>query len=225
MSGRPKVYAACRRRQECSQISEKHDFVSSVDSPSNSAQGRWCRAAEVIRMASEHFMGAPSGPSVGMGEQPIEASAMQPHMNGGGHLYMQTNEIHNAIVHYRRGENGALEEVDRISTGGPRSGKFKPTSGQESAPNAFECASSVILLPDRRFLFATNGGDNSVSGFAVGEDGRLTVLHVWATGNPVQGRSGTTKSVAYAPETSTLYVLHSFGPEHLRLISVSEDGN
>jgi 6-phosphogluconolactonase (cycloisomerase 2 family) len=158
-----------------------------------------------------------------MDEQPTEAPAMRPHMNGGGHLYMQTNEIHNAVVHYRRAVNGALEEVDRVSTGGGGSGEFKPTSGQESAPNAFEGAGSVVLSPDRRFLFATNGGDNSVSSFAVDEDGRLTMLDVCATGNPVEGRSGTAKSIAYAPETSTLYVLHSFGPEHVRLISVSDD--
>ena len=57
-----------------------------------------------------------------------------------GHLYLQTNELRNAIVHYRRSANGAIEEVDRVSTGGAGSGEFKPTSGQESAPNAFEGA-------------------------------------------------------------------------------------
>jgi 6-phosphogluconolactonase (cycloisomerase 2 family) len=154
----------------------------------------------------------------------MASEAMQPHMNGGGHLYLQTNEIDNAIVHYHRAGNGALEEVERVSTNGGGSGEFKPTSGQESAPNAFEGAGSVVLSSDRRFLFATNGGDNSVTSFAVGEDGRLTLLDVCPTGNPVEGRSGTAKSVAYAPETGTLYVLHSFGPDHLRLISVSEDG-
>jgi 6-phosphogluconolactonase (cycloisomerase 2 family) len=142
-----------------------------------------------------------------------------------GHLYMQTNELRNAVIHYRRSANGAIEEVDRVSTGGAGSGTFKPTSGQESAPNAFEGAQSVILTPDRRFLFTTNGGDNSVASFAVGEDGRLTLIDVCATGNPVEGRSGTAKSLAYAPETSTLYVLHSFGHDHLRLLSVDENGH
>jgi 6-phosphogluconolactonase (cycloisomerase 2 family) len=152
--------------------------------------------------------------------------AMKP-VNGGGtvgHLYMQTNELRNAVVHYRRSANGAIEEVGRCSTGGAGSGEFKPTSGQESAPNAFEGAASVVLSPDRRWLFATNGGDNSVSSFAVGEDGGLTLRDVCSTGNPIEGRSGTAKSLAYAPETGTLYVLHSFGPDHLRLISVDSDG-
>jgi hypothetical protein len=53
----------------------------------------------------------------------------------GGHLYMQTNEIRNAVVHYRWSASRALAEVERIPTGGAGSGTFKPISGQESAPN------------------------------------------------------------------------------------------
>src|SRR5262245_30483499 len=150
--------------------------------------------------------------------------AMLGDMRNGGHLYMQTNELRNAVVHYRRSPDGTIDEVDRVATGGTGSGVFKPTSGQDSAPNAFEGAASVILSPDRRFLFTSNGGDNSVSSFAVAEDGRLTLLDRCATGNPVEGRSGTAKSLAYAPGTGTLYVLHSFGPDHLRLMSVDADG-
>jgi 6-phosphogluconolactonase (cycloisomerase 2 family) len=141
-----------------------------------------------------------------------------------GHLYMQTNEIENAIIHYEWSATGALTEVERIGTRGAGSGEFKPISGQESAPNAFESAGSVILTPDRRFLFATNGGDNSVSSFRVSEDGRLTLLDVKPTGNPVEGRSGTAKSLAFAPSTRTLFVLHSFGSDHLRLMSVDAEG-
>src|SRR5579862_3432167 len=94
-------------------------------------------------------------------------------MGTDGHLYIQTNEVRNQIIHYTRAADGKLAEVERVRTGGAGSGEFKPISGQESAPNAFEGAGSVILSPDRRFLFATNGGDNSVSSFAVGAQGRL----------------------------------------------------
>src|SRR5215471_9256810 len=144
--------------------------------------------------------------------------------NGGGHLYMQTNEVKNAIVHFRRSEDGKITEVERVLTGGTGSGTFKPISGQESAPNAFEGAGSVILTKDRRFLFATNGGDNSVSSFSVDEDGGLTLIDCKSTGNPVEGRSGTAKSVAYCPADNILYVLHSFGPDHVRLVSVDREG-
>jgi 6-phosphogluconolactonase (cycloisomerase 2 family) len=144
--------------------------------------------------------------------------------SNGGHLYIQTNEIQNCIIHYHRSANGSLTEVERIPTGGAGSGLFKPISGQESAPNSYEGAGSVIVTADRRFLFTTNGGDNSVSSFAVGEDGRLTLLDTEPTGNAVQGRSGTAKSLTYSPSTSSLYVVHSFGPDHLRLMSVDDEG-
>ena len=68
---------------------------------------------------------------------------------GGGYLYMQTNEVENCIIHYHRSANGTLTEVERVVTGGAGSGTFKPTSGEESAPNSFEGAGSVILSPDR----------------------------------------------------------------------------
>src|SRR5499427_7830031 len=159
------------------------------------------------------------------GAIPEVAAAQQSRLDrGGGPLYMQTNEIQNAIIHYRREAKGALTEVERVPTGGAGSGTFKPISGQASAPNAFEGAGSVILSPDRRFLFTTNGGDNSVSSFAVGDDGRLTLLDGKHTGNPVEGKSGTAKSLAYAPSKGTLYVLHSFGPDHVRLMSVDAKG-
>src|SRR6476660_4471334 len=93
------------------------------------------------------------------------AKAMGMSNGRGGHLYMQTNEIRNAVVHYRRGEDGKITEVDRVSTGGAGSGTFKPISGQESAPNAFEGAGSVILSESNTLLFTTNGGDNSVTSF------------------------------------------------------------
>jgi 6-phosphogluconolactonase (cycloisomerase 2 family) len=141
-----------------------------------------------------------------------------------GHLYMQTNEVKNAIVHYRWSASGTLNEAERILTGGAGSGTFKPISGQDSAPNSFEGAGSVILSPDRRFLFTANGGDNSVSSFSLDKDGRLTPLDVKPTGNPVEGKSGTAKSLAYAASKGMLYVLHSFGPDHVRLMSVDGAG-
>src|SRR5258708_16015258 len=119
-------------------------------------------------------------------------------MNGrGGHLYMQTNEAKNCIIHYHRSTNGTLTEAERAATGGPGSVTFKPISGQDSAPNSFEGAGSVILSPDRRFLFATNGGGKLGFSFAVGDPGRLTLIDTKPTGDAVGGKSGTAKSLAY----------------------------
>ena len=140
------------------------------------------------------------------------------------HLYMQTNEVRNAIVHYRRDADGTIELIERVETGGSGSGVFKPVSGQESAPNAFEGASSVILAERETLLFTTNGGDNSVTSFSVAPNGRLTVIDRQSTGEPVTGRSGTAKSLAYSPRCRTLFVLHAFGPNHLRSYTVADDG-
>jgi 6-phosphogluconolactonase (cycloisomerase 2 family) len=138
----------------------------------------------------------------------------------GGHLYMQTNETRNAIVHYHRAASGALTELERVSTSGAGTGGFSPIY-DVSRPNDFEGAGSVILAPDRRFLFTTNAGDNSVSSFAVGEDGKLTLLDIKRTGNAI---SGGAKSLAYAPSSRTLFVLHTFGPDNIRLMSVDGEG-
>lgn len=140
--------------------------------------------------------------------------------NQQGSVYIQTNGIANEIIHYGRQENGKLVEMARISTGGKGSGTFKPITGEASAPNAFEGVGSIILTPDRQYLFTTNGGDNSVSSFKIGADGGLKLINVEATGQPVRGRSGTAKSLAYSPTTQTLYVCHSFGPDHIRMFSV-----
>jgi 6-phosphogluconolactonase (cycloisomerase 2 family) len=145
-------------------------------------------------------------------------------MSRSGHLYMQTNEVRNVVIHYHRAADGTISEVERVATGGAGSGTFKPISGQESAPNAFEGANSVILTPDHQFLFTTNGGDNSVSSFSVGQDGKLTLVDAKRTGNVVDGRSGTAKALNYSPSHNTLFVLHGFGPDHIRLMSVDADG-
>src|SRR5215470_12803573 len=138
----------------------------------------------------------------------------------GGHLYMQTNETRNEVVHYRWSAGGTLTEAERMPTGGAGSGVISPIY-HVSRPNEFEGAGSVILTPDRKFLFSTNAGDNSVSSFAVSEDGELTLVDTKPTGNATNGGA---KSLAYAPSSRTLYVLHTFGPDHLLLMSVDGEG-
>jgi hypothetical protein len=159
-----------------------------------------------------------------MSNEQSEATQTVPGDKGhGGHLYMQTNETQNAIIHYLWSASGTIAEAERILSNGSGSGGFSPIY-LINRPNDFEGAGSVILTPDRRFLFTTNAGDNSVSSFSVGEDGRLTLLDVKPTGNAVTGRSGTADSLAYAPSSRTLFVLHCFGPDHIRLMSVDSDG-
>jgi len=163
--------------------------------------------------------------------QPVEPShSMEERrtMNGQGavgHLYIQTNEIRNSVIHYLRSADGTISESERFPTGGAGSGGYNPIVNRESTPNPFEGARSVILSADLRFLFTTNAGDNSVSSFAVGDDGRLRLVDVKRTGNIVPGKSGSVKSLAYDDSTGTLYALHSLGPDHVRLMSVDNEGH
>lgn len=156
-------------------------------------------------------------------QQSMPPQALHNDAQHGGHLYMQTNETQNAIIHYRWSASGALTEVDRIPTGGSGSGNFSPIY-LIPRPNDFEGAGSIILTPDRRFLLTTNAGDNSVSSFGVGDDGQLTLLDVKPTGNAVTGKCGSADSLAYAPTSGTLFVLHCFGPDHIRLMAVDSEG-
>ena len=49
-----------------------------------------------------------------------------------GHLYMQTNEIQNAIIHYQRSANGTLTEVERV----PRVAQVPGLSNRSAARKA-----------------------------------------------------------------------------------------
>jgi hypothetical protein len=139
-----------------------------------------------------------------------------------GHVYLQANEVRNSVVHFRWAGDGRITEVGRHLTGGAGGGSFNYLTDLSGL--AVEGANSVLVTPDHQFLFAANVGDNSVSSFRVGGDGQLELLDVKRTGNIVSGRSGTAKSLAYAASSRTLYVLHTDGPPHIRLMSVGPDG-
>lgn len=141
-----------------------------------------------------------------------------------GSLYIQSNaEEANEVFHYGRRKDGTLSLIGKHPTGGKGSGTYKPLTGQDPAPNAFEGAGAVILSPDRKMLFTTNGGDNSVSSFRVHSGGHLLLIDCKPTEEAVEDRSGTAKSLSYSDKHRTLYVLHAFGPNHLRVYDV-EDG-
>lgn len=140
----------------------------------------------------------------------------------GGHLYMQTNERENRVVHYLRSADGRLTEADRCPTGGSGAGPLNFRANPMGL--VAEGANSMILTSDHRLLFVTNVGDNSVSSFAVGSDGQLRLLDVIPTGSAVTGQLGTAKSLAYGASSRTLYVLHTIGSDNIRLMSVDDDG-
>src|SRR5262249_45062336 len=127
-----------------------------------------------MNMAEEKGMSKEKGISKDKGMSKETGMSREMGMSDGrvGKLYMETNEIQNTIIPYHRSASGVLTEVERCATDGAGSGTFKPISGQDSAPNSFEGAGSVILTPDRRFLFPTQCGRHSCAALPRGGGGR-----------------------------------------------------
>lgn len=84
------------------------------------------------------------------------------------HLYTQTNETSNKIIHYARNADGTLVEVERVATGGKGTNGYKILTRQKSAPDNLVSVGPVILSADNSMLFAVNASDSSVSSFSVG---------------------------------------------------------
>ena len=57
-------------------------------------------------------------------QEPQMTQAPEGRMAQGGHLYTQTNEIRNSVIHYLWALDGKITEVERCLTGGSGSGSF-----------------------------------------------------------------------------------------------------
>lgn len=134
-------------------------------------------------------------------------------------VYTQTNETLNQIINFKRGGDGQLVELQRVPTGGTGTNGFTPLTGEKSSPDSLISSNSIVVSKDRKSLFAVNAGDNTVSAFAIGIDGMLTLTDTRGTGNAVTGMSGTANSLAFNDADGTLYVSHSFGPDHIRIFT------
>jgi 6-phosphogluconolactonase len=87
-----------------------------------------------------------------------------------GAVYVQTNEPGNRAIAFRRGADGALEELGAYATGGAGSG----------APH-LQSQGSVVLDGDGRRLLVANAASGDVSVFAAAADG-LELLQTVPTG-------------------------------------------
>lgn len=106
-------------------------------------------------------------------------------------VYAETNSSANSIVHMGASADGSLVVRNAFGTGG---------AGTNNGPDPLTSQYSVIVTPNRQTLFAVNGGDNSVSAFAInGLSGDLTLLQT----NPTTG----TLPVSLAYQQGILYVL------------------
>lgn len=82
-----------------------------------------------------------------------------------GAVFVQTNEAENAVVAFRRSEDGDLMQQASYQTGGAGDGEPHLTS-----------QGSVVLTGDRRHLLVTNATSDDVTVFAVAEEGSLDLV-------------------------------------------------
>lgn len=135
----------------------------------------------------------------------------------GDFIYVQTNELDNQIIVYQKSDDGTLVEIDKVATGGRGTGESRPLHGGAPGPDPLASSSSLILAEEHSRLFASNAGDNSVSAFSIGDDGVPQLLDREASeGNVVN-------SLAYHGPSSTLYIGHMRGPEHIRTMSFTDN--
>jgi len=60
-------------------------------------------------------------------------------------VYTQTNQTQNHIINFRRGMDGRLMEVQRVSTGGKGTNGYVPLTGEESGPDSLISSNAVIV--------------------------------------------------------------------------------
>ena len=69
-----------------------------------------------MSMSSQQPMQQHIGEMSRPGEQAMMTQDFHGDMRQGGHLYMQTNEIRNAVLHYLRSPDGTITEAERCYT-------------------------------------------------------------------------------------------------------------
>jgi DNA-binding beta-propeller fold protein YncE len=114
-------------------------------------------------------------------------------------VYTETdnsNPGQNAVIAYRRSNNGQLTEIGSFKTGGTGLANTAGLLGPDDSDK------EVIASPDGKFLFAVNQGSNSVAVFKVRNDGSLRLVKNAAV------NSGGTEPVSLSIANGRLYVVN-----------------
>ncbi|TFZ52665.1 hypothetical protein E5C26_05525 [Serratia proteamaculans] len=135
----------------------------------------------------------------------------------GHHVYVNTNDVANKVIHYAQTVDGQLTEISRLPTSGRGTGGYKALTNQVSAPDDIVSAGAVALSDDHKWLFVVNAGDNSVSSFSIGDNGEPHFVD-----RKSAGENSGVNSVSYNDKKNVLYIGHSFGPSHITVFKVNE---
>ncbi|HEY3379187.1 MAG TPA: beta-propeller fold lactonase family protein, partial [Armatimonadota bacterium] len=101
-----------------------------------------------------------------------------------GTVYAMTNAANgNAVVAYRRKNDGTLAFLNSFRTGGNGTGTGEvSTATPQDGIDPLASQGSLRLSRDKRFLFAVNAGSNSVTSFRVSNNGGLDRVSVRPSG-------------------------------------------
>jgi 6-phosphogluconolactonase len=99
-----------------------------------------------------------------------------------GAIYVQTNAAPNEVIVFRQADNGSLERIGSVATG-----------GEGDATPHLQSQGSVTLTGDGQYLLVTNAASDDLSVFSVAADGSIELrelVHTGATPRSVAERDG-----------------------------------
>jgi len=100
-----------------------------------------------------------------------------------GAVYVQTNAAPNEVITFRRADDGSLDLIGSVATGGDGDGTPHLTS-----------QGSVALTRDGRYLLVTNAASDDLSVFSVAADGSIELRERVHTGLPRRASTRETAS-------------------------------
>src|SRR5215211_804531 len=140
------------------------------------------------------------------------------HISGGPNaVYVQTNTSPNEVIAFRRSDDGSLNRIGSVATGG---------KGSDS-PH-LQSQGSVVLTGDGQHLLVTNAGSDDLSVFAVASDGSLALRSRVDTGSVPRSVAGNREDadpaqVGFSPDGS-LVVITQRGTDSIVTYAVAADG-
>src|SRR5918995_2196320 len=111
-----------------------------------------------------------------MQQQPMNDTA------SAGAVYVQTNAAPNEVIAFRRADDGSLDRIGSLATGGEGDG----------SPH-LQSQGSVTLSGDGQYLLVTNAASDDLSVFSVAADGSIELrerVHTGSTPRSVDERDG-----------------------------------
>lgn len=151
-----------------------------------------------LTVACTGSMGAtgPEGPTGEQGSAGPQGSGAPPGPTVAGAVYVSSNDSgHNEVWAFARNSDGSLSDPWAFATGGAGTGAGLGDQG------------SVFLDAAAKRVFVVNAGSNTVSMFAIEDDGSLTLL-----GTPAD--SGGTKPISVTEHGGIAYVLNAGDATH-----------